>query len=141
LPPSASGLSLSTRPSRGGGVSEQDGAYRLGGDALGGELPAATAQVNFARFRPGQSDPSAPCHFLFWSRGWPPVWQIYDIKRRTAPTRCCLAGNPPRTSRWTPPTSERTFPVDLVFGFIGLRVDCGGRRVRLASRRNWFHVV
>ncbi len=28
------------KPSRGGGISEQDGAHRLGGDATAGELPA-----------------------------------------------------------------------------------------------------
>src|SRR6185295_6486085 len=32
--------SATAKPSRGGGVSEQDGAHRLGGDAPAGELPA-----------------------------------------------------------------------------------------------------
>ena len=34
------GLSVPAKPIRGGGISEQDGAHRLGGDAPAGELPA-----------------------------------------------------------------------------------------------------
>ena len=34
------GLRAPAKPCRGGGISEQEGAHRLGGDAPAGELPA-----------------------------------------------------------------------------------------------------